>query len=81
MMTRQVLRKWGNSPAIRIPAAVMRAANLNLNQNVEIKVEDGRVIIEPAKPSYTLDDLLAGITPANCHEGVDFGAPQGRESL
>ena len=79
MMTRQVLRKWGNSPAIRIPAAVMRAANLNLNQNVEIKVEDGRVIIEPAMPSYTLDELLAGITPVNCHEVVDFGAPQGSE--
>ncbi len=79
MMTRQVLRKWGNSPAIRIPAAVMRAANLNLNQNVEIKVEDGRVIIEPTMPSYTLDELLAGITPANRHEAVDFGAPQGGE--
>lgn len=81
MMTQQVLRKWGNSPAIRIPAAVMRAANFNLNQSVEIKVEDGRVIIEPAMPSYTLDELLTGITPVNCHETVDFGAPQGGESL
>ncbi|HOW77659.1 MAG TPA: AbrB/MazE/SpoVT family DNA-binding domain-containing protein [Candidatus Competibacteraceae bacterium] len=78
-MTQQVLRKWGNSPAIRIPAAVMRAANLNLNQNVEIKVEDGRVIIESTAPSYALDDLLAGITPANRHEAMDFGAPQGSE--
>ena len=80
-MTQQVLRKWGNSLAIRIPAAVMQAAKLTLNQPVEIKVEEGRVIIEPAKPSYTLDDLLAGITPANRHEAVDFGAPQGRELL
>lgn len=78
-MTQQVLRKWGNSPAIRIPSAVMQAANLIVNQNVEIKVENGRVIIEPAITSYALDDLLAGITPANRHEAVDFGTPQGGE--
>ena len=80
-MTRQVLKKWGNSPAVRIPAAVMEAAHLSLNQPVEVKVEDGRVIIEPASPSYALDDLLAGITPENHHEAVDFGPPQGRELL
>ena len=80
-MSRQVLKKWGNSPAVRIPAAVMEAAHLSLNQPVEVKVEDGRVIIEPAAPSYTLDELLAGITPENLHETVDFGLPQGRELL
>ena len=80
-MTRQVLKKWGNSPAVRIPAAVMEAAHLSLNQPVEVKVENGRVIIEPASPSYALDDLLAGITPENLHEAVDFGLPQGRELL
>ena len=80
-MTQQVLRKWGNSPAVRIPAAVMQAAKLTLNQCVDIKVEEGRVIIEPTMPSYMLDDLLAGITPANRHEAVDFGVPQGGELL
>lgn len=80
-MTRQILKKWGNSPAIRIPAAVMKAVNININHSVEIKVEDGRIIIEPAAPFYTLDELLAGITPENHHEAVDFGAPQGREQL
>ncbi|MFO1420830.1 MAG: AbrB/MazE/SpoVT family DNA-binding domain-containing protein [Candidatus Competibacteraceae bacterium] len=80
-MTRQVLKKWGNSPAVRIPAAVMQAAKLALNQHVEIKVEGGRVIVEPAAPPCALDDLLAGITPENRHEAVDFGGPQGREQL
>jgi antitoxin MazE len=80
-MTQQVLRKWGNSPAVRIPAAVMQAAKLTLNQCVDIKVEEGRVIIEAAMPSYMLNELLAGITPANRHEAVDFGVPQGRELL
>ena len=62
-MTRQVLKKWGNSPAVRIPAAVMEAAHLSLNQPVEVKVEDGRVIIEPASPSYALDDLCWPASP------------------
>lgn len=41
----------------------------------------GRVIIEPVAPSYTLADLLVGITPENRHANLDFGLPQGRESL
>lgn len=57
----------------------MRAAYLNINQRVEINVEDGRVIIEPAVPNYTLDALLADVTPENCHEAVDFGESQGGE--
>jgi antitoxin MazE len=80
-MTQQVLRKWGNSPAVRIPATVMEAAHLVLDQTVEIRAESGRVIIEPVVPAYDLDTLLAGITEDNLHEAVDFGAPQGREAL
>ncbi|MDP2834564.1 MAG: AbrB/MazE/SpoVT family DNA-binding domain-containing protein [Pseudomonadota bacterium] len=80
-MTQQVLRKWGNSPAVRIPAAVMEAAHLTLEQTVEVKAMDGRVIIEPIAPTYSLDALLAGMTEENRHEVVDFGLPQGREQL
>ena len=80
-MTQQVLRKWGNSPAVRIPAAVMETAHLTLNQTVEVTVLEGRIIIEPVAPSYNLDTLLAGMTEANRHEAVDFGPPQGREQL
>ncbi|MDP2879843.1 MAG: AbrB/MazE/SpoVT family DNA-binding domain-containing protein [Sulfuricella sp.] len=80
-MAVQLLKKWGNSPAVRIPVAVMESAHLSLNQPVEIRAQNGRVIIEPVEPSYSLDDLLAGITPENCHSAVDFGAPQGRELI
>jgi len=80
-MSQQVLRKWGNSPALRIPVAVMEAAHLAVDQTVEIKVEAGRLIIEPIAPTYRLDALLAGITEENRHEAVEFGAPQGREQL
>ncbi len=77
----QIVKKWGNSPAVRLPAAIMKAAHLALDQPVAIRAENGRVIIEPAAPKYALDDLLAGITPQNCHGEQDFGAPQGKEAL
>jgi antitoxin MazE len=80
-MAFQFVKKWGNSPAVRLPVAVMEAAHLSLDQAVEVRAADGRVIIEPAAPSYTHDDLLAGITPQNCHTEEDFGAAQGRELL
>ena len=80
-MAIQIVRKWGNSPAIRLPAAIMEAAHLSLDQAVEVREEGGRIIIEPAAPSFTLDELVAGITPENRHAEQDFGAPQGQEQL
>jgi antitoxin MazE len=81
VMAIQNLKKWGNSPAIRIPAAIMESAHLTLNQAVEVRALNGKVIIEPVAPKYDLETLLAGITPENRHLEVDFGAPQGKEML
>jgi antitoxin MazE len=36
-MTVQILKKWGNSPAVRIPAAIMQSAHLALDQAVEVR--------------------------------------------
>ncbi len=75
-----LVKKWGNSAAVRIPASVMEAAHLDLDQTVEVKEERGRIVIEPERPSvFTLEDLLAGITSANLHHPVDTGTAVGRE--
>ena len=79
---RAVVKKWGNSASVRIPASVMAAAGLRLDQAVEVREDKGRVVIEPIAPEeYDLADLLAGITPENIHDEVDFGAPVGNEAL
>ena len=80
-MALQFVKKWGNSPAVRLPAAVMEAAHLSLDQPVEVRAENGRILIEPVTPTYSLDDLCAGITAKNRHTEKDFGMPQGRELL
>ena len=77
-----VIRKWGNSPAVRLPVSVMSAARLKLEQKVQLTVEHGRIIIEPVgRIEYSLDRLVAGITRKNTHKEISFGAPVGKEAL
>lgn len=77
---RAKVKKWGNSASVRIPAAVMDAANMQLNQVVDIREERGRVVIEPVRAQvFDLDELVAGITDKNRHTEVDFGGPAGKE--
>jgi antitoxin MazE len=60
----------------------MAAAQLSLDETVDVREESGRIVIEPVRPKgYNLAQLLAGITPANLHAEIDFGAPAGREAL
>lgn len=73
------VRKWGNSAAVRIPAAVMQATDLALDELVDVREEAGRIIIEPIRNTYELDVLLKGITSKNQHAAVDFGPPVGKE--
>ena len=76
-----IVRKWGNSAAVRIPASVMRAACLELDEVVDVREEGQRIVIEPARQkTYDLDDLVKAITSKNQHEPVDFGAPMGKEA-
>jgi len=77
-----IIKKWGNSPALRLNAAVMKSAHLNIDQLVSVKVQKGRIVIEPmVKSGYQLDELLAGITAKNLHSEVDFGKAVGKELL
>ena len=77
---RVTVKKWGNSASVRIPAAVMQAAHLQLDQAVDVREEYGRIVIEPIEvESADLAALVAGITRENLHEPMDFGPPVGNE--
>jgi antitoxin MazE len=76
-----VVKKWGNSASVRIPAAVMQAVPLELDEPVDVREEAGRVIIEPLRRrEYDLEGLLKGISRANLHEEIDFGRRVGKEA-
>jgi antitoxin MazE len=77
-----VIKKWGNSASVRIPASVMTAARLTLDSAVDVREEDGRIIVEPIHAAtYDLDHLLGAITAKNLHAEADFGEPMGKEAL
>jgi antitoxin MazE len=77
-----IVKKWGNSAAIRIPSSVLAATGLKIDQPVDVREEAGCVIIEPVTTKeYDLAVLLAGITPENIHKEVDFGASVGQELI
>jgi len=79
---RVTVKKWGNSAAIRLPAAVMAGAKVELDQAVDIREERGRIIIEPVRaPDYDLQRLIDGITDDNRHGEVESGKPIGKERL
>jgi len=79
---RTVVKKWGNSASVRIPAAVMQAAHLELDETVDVREESGRVVIEPVqRKDYDLAELIERITPKNVHDEVDFGKAVGKETL
>ncbi len=73
----------GNSASVRIPATLMESVHLKLNDAVDMREEDGRLIITPLRrdESAILDDLVAAISPENLHDEVDTCAAVGREAL
>ncbi len=76
-----VVKKCGNSAAVRIPASVLEAAQVRLDQPVDIREEDGRIVIEPLRPVvHDIEVLVGGITDENRHDSVDMGNPVGREA-
>jgi antitoxin MazE len=75
-----MVKKWGNSASVRIPVSVMQAAHLELDQVVDVREEEGRIIIEPLRAQgFDLSELLEGISDDNLHGELDFGEPMGQE--
>ncbi len=75
------VEKWGNSLALRIPKALALNAQLDNDSLVEIALVEGQIIITPVLArSWTLDELLAGITKTNLHHEIATGAAVGHEA-
>lgn len=71
---RGVIKKWGNSAAVRLPSSMMKTLKLDLEDVVEIRIERGCIVIEPVRsPEYLLSQLLSGIKTRNLHAEIDFG--------
>ena len=75
------IQKWGNSLALRIPKSFALDARIENESMVEITLVDGQLVIKPVNtPKWTLEQLVAEITPDNLHHENDTGKPAGNEA-
>lgn len=71
--------KWGNSLGLRLPKGVVEDAKLSEGDTMDIRVQDGVVIMKPSRPRYRLEDLMADFRPEHSHGEIDTGKPVGEE--
>lgn len=73
---RGVIKKWGNSAAIRLPAPMLKSLRMNIEDRVDMRLENGCIVLEPVlTDDYSLGVLLDQVTPDNIHPEIDFGTP------
>ncbi|MDO9318909.1 MAG: AbrB/MazE/SpoVT family DNA-binding domain-containing protein [Gammaproteobacteria bacterium] len=57
------IKQWGNNLGVRLPAAVARAADLQVDQKVRISVMGGAITIRPEEEKLSLEQRLALFDP------------------
>ncbi|HTW57223.1 MAG TPA: AbrB/MazE/SpoVT family DNA-binding domain-containing protein [Terriglobales bacterium] len=71
--------RWGRSLAVRIPKSVAEKACIEEGDMVVIEAAKGHVEVHRAKRMPALKELIAQITPENCHEEIEWGPAVGKE--
>jgi antitoxin MazE len=62
------VQKWGNSLAVRIPAAFADQLNITVQSRVNMRLEGKELVVAVVMPLVQLDDLLVSITDDNLHD-------------
>ena len=76
------VQKWGNSQGVRIPLRLLEEAKIALGDEVDVLVEEGRLIISPSqriRGGYRLEDIVARMPTDYEPTEEDWGGPMGRE--
>jgi antitoxin MazE len=79
MTTTTQIAKWGNSLGLRLPKSVALEAQVDEGDTVNVTVRNGAIVVRPNRPTYSLEQLVARITPRNRHKESDWGTPVGDE--
>ncbi|WP_018085569.1 AbrB/MazE/SpoVT family DNA-binding domain-containing protein [Desulfurispora thermophila] len=75
------IQKWGNSQAIRLPKALLEMARLRENDRLEIRVQDGNLVLVPVRKHRTLAERIAGYSGEHLCREWETGRPVGKEVL
>ena len=79
MATVTQIARWGNSLGLRLTKSAALAAQVGEGDTVDVSVENGAIVVRPNRPTYSLKQLVAKITPRNRHSESDWGTPVGGE--
>jgi len=75
------ISKWGNSLGLRVPREIAARAGVREGERVEMEgFADGRIVITPSRRRFTIEELVASMTPENEHPLEDDG-PVGDELI
>ena len=80
IMITQKVSTWGNSLGIRLPQAITLQLGLQEGTLLTLTVKDNQIILAPAKPQYSLNELLQEAKPEQQHNEFDWGEPTGDEN-
>lgn len=74
------LQKWGNSMGIRIPSSLLKSLDLNLNDKIDIKEEDNKIIISKSKKqNISLKERFDKYNGENLSKEFEWDEPVGNE--
>mgnify|MGYP001576074350 CR=1 FL=1 len=74
------VKKWGNSLAIRIPQSFAKDVGMGLGTSVDVRIDEGRLVLEVRTGTLDLEALVARITPENRHGEAWSGSSRGSEA-
>jgi antitoxin component of MazEF toxin-antitoxin module len=75
------IARWGNSAAVRLPAAALERAQLQVNDPVEVIAGEHEIIIRRQRARVTMAELLASFDPEKHRHDLAFDVePAGSET-
>lgn len=73
------IQKWGNSQGIRIPKFVLDAVHWNGTEQLIMRAEHDKIVIERAEKRKTIKELFADYHEKYTPVDIDWGDPMGKE--
>ncbi len=76
------VQRWGNSQGLRLTKALLNEAGIHVGDEVNVSVQNGRIIVEPVsciRRKYDLETLLSQMPEEYQPEELDWGPPTGKE--
>jgi len=73
------IQKWGNSQGIRIPKLLLELVKWSENEQINVKAENGKLIIEKAEERKNIKELFEEFDGEYEKVEMDWGNPVGEE--